>query len=65
MLNPSVPQHEANWYTQRGSDYTDPAGGQYYAGGPADFVVAYQTIVNVVRAALPTVKHMWSPNVRV
>lgn len=55
--------HEANWYTQRGSDYTDPAGGQYYAGGPADFVVAYQTIVKVVRTALPTVKHMWSPNI--
>lgn len=56
--------HEFNWYTRRGSDDLDPTGrGKYYAGGAPDFVEAYQTTVDLVRAALPTIKHMWCPNV--
>ena len=63
-LTPINPQHEANWYTRESSDFTDRRRGQYYAGGAADFVDAFRSTVETVRAALPIVKHMWSPNVR-
>ena len=42
----------------------DPTGQRHYYGGNAtDFVNAWKVTVDVVRASLPTVKHMWCANV--